>query len=36
MLFDIVGKRYIFFAISLLVIIPGVDRAGALGAAGRH
>jgi preprotein translocase subunit SecF len=24
MLFDIVGRRYIFFAISLLVIIPGV------------
>lgn len=31
MLFDIVGRRYIFFAISLLIIIPGVVALGLWG-----
>jgi preprotein translocase SecF subunit len=31
MLFDIVGRRYLFFAISLLIIIPGVLALGVWG-----
>src|SRR5689334_14524095 len=31
MLFDIVGRRYLFFAISLLIIIPGVIALGIWG-----
>lgn len=31
MLFDIVGRRYVFFAISLLIIIPGVIALGVWG-----